>query len=253
MKIKTALFFIIILTQISAFAQTDTIFYYWNKDGKSCAKDTATSYGKMYLQNDKWVRKQFRVKNDLLYFEGMYLDKDLKLPHGEVTWYKDDGAKDNMSQYDSGRILNRTYYYANGSKKGFISYANQLQQGWDEQGNEIKNYVVERLPEFGKEWRNYIAANINTKVAFDADLNEGQYRVIVKFSIDKEGKITDVVATNVPARCPACGAEAIRVISNGPTFKPPILNNEVVIYKATQPVVFAMIDGEVKQSKKRSR
>jgi hypothetical protein len=125
-------------------------------------------------------------------------------------------VKDYISPFAVERLSADTYYHTNGPQKGFVSYVDGTQRGRDERGNKIKGLVVEDFPKFGVEWRNYIAQNLRANIAAEAGLPEGFYKLMVKFIIDQEGKITDVAAVEVPAGCSACATEAARVISLGP-------------------------------------
>jgi len=81
-----------------------------------------------------------------------------------------------------------------------------------------------------------ISQNFNFRLANNLDLKPGHKRIFVMFTINKNGKVTDV-----RARAPhkKLETEAIRVIKLIPQLKPGIKNNgKVVAVKYSLPIVF---------------
>jgi len=168
--------------------------------------------------------------------------------------YKDNGVLDNIAEYDNGKLLSKIYFYKNGNKKSSIIYNDKGsdQKGWDENGKEIRNYVVEKEAYFknGAEgWKKYLEKNLNANVAADANAPAGSYEVKVQFIVSKEGYVSKVKAVSVPAACKPCGGEAVSAISNSPSWEPAVQNNEPVIYQAIQYITFQVLE-EIKKSKK---
>lgn len=99
--------------------------------------------------------------------------------------------------------------------------------------------VVEQLPEFpggAPELYQYLARNI--KYPKSAKERKVQGRVISQFVVRKDGSITDVkVVKGVDADL---DAEAVRVISGMPKWKPGMQKGEAVDVKYTIPVTFRL-------------
>jgi hypothetical protein len=237
---KAALVFILSLSSSAfAFAQSDTTYLYFDKDWKSSHKDSAHFYGKVYKNKDLWYRKDFWVKNNILQMEGSYLDKGCTIEDGYFVWYDSTGNKESISKYENGKAITSTLFYANGSKKAFISYSTGKQQGWDENGKGIKDFIIDKPAQpIGGSFKNYLEENLNGLVADQSGAPMGSYTVKVQFVIDKEGNITDVVPAWVPEKCLPCGYEAVRVIRRGPKWHPAIQSGKPVIYKAVQFITF---------------
>ncbi len=110
---------------------------------------------------------------------------------------------------------NTEYYYENGKKRGTITYkenSETLQRGWDDNGVEIPNYIVEqeaRFPGGLPGWKKYLEANLDPEVAARAKAPVGIYTIKVQFIVDKEGNIDNVKAITIPAACKKCAKEAI--------------------------------------------
>lgn len=91
-------------------------------------------------------------------------------------------------------------------------------------------------------WKRYLERHLNAGVAADEGAAQGSYTVRVEFVVDKEGGISNVQAVEVPAACPGCGPEAVRVIKNGPHWEPAVQNGGNVTYKAVQLVTFEVAE-----------
>ncbi|WP_438945028.1 energy transducer TonB [Sediminibacterium sp.] len=85
-------------------------------------------------------------------------------------------------------------------------------------------------------WRKYLERNLNSNLPIENGAPSGKYTVVVSFTVDKSGIISDVVAENDPGY--GTKAEAIRVIKKGPNWKPAIQNGNNVIYRHKQSITF---------------
>ena len=99
--------------------------------------------------------------------------------------------------------------------------------------------VCEEMPEFPggmAECMKYLSKNINYPE--DCKKEGIQGRVIVQFVVDKDGSIkSPKVARSVH---PSLDAEALRVISSSPKWKPGKQKGEAVKVKYTIPVLFKL-------------
>ena len=99
--------------------------------------------------------------------------------------------------------------------------------------------VVEQMPEFPGgmgECMKWLQTNI--KYPKEAKEKGEQGRVILQFIVEKDGSITDVKV--VRSVSPALDAEAIRVASAMPKWKPGMQRGKVVKVKYTLPVMFSL-------------
>ena len=241
---------------INSYSQADTALFYYTKDYRQTLVDRAFVILKMFKNSDQWIGRETYKRNGVLKSEGAYAVKDPKTPVGTFKNFNERGVLDYEAAWGSdSKIQAKTFYYKNGSKKSYIGYSDKLvlqQKGWDEEGKEIKNYVVEREARFKggiDGWRKYLEKKLNANVAADAGAPVGQYEVKVMFVVNREGYVSLVKAVEIPKACKPCAAEAVNVISSGPDWEPAIQNNEPVVYNAIQFITFVVDEGSGKKKK----
>jgi protein TonB len=87
-------------------------------------------------------------------------------------------------------------------------------------------------------WAKYLERNLNRDLPVENGAPPGKYTVVVSFIVAKDGKISDVVAENDPGY--GTKAEAVRVITRGPNWKPAVQNGRNVIYRHKQGISFVV-------------
>jgi N-acetylmuramoyl-L-alanine amidase len=87
-----------------------------------------------------------------------------------------------------------------------------------------------------KAWAKYLERNLDSKIVEKNGGPAGKYTVQVSFVVEKDGYIHDVKALTDPGYGSA--AEAIRVISKGPKWKPAIQNGKEVTAMHKQNITF---------------
>ena len=97
---------------------------------------------------------------------------------------------------------------------------------------------VQLVPEFRGgpvAWNKYLEKNLNTSLPYEKGAASGKYTVIVSFLVDKYGFISEIQADPSPY---GTSEEAIRIIENGPNWKPAVQNGHNVAYRVKQPITF---------------
>ena len=89
-------------------------------------------------------------------------------------------------------------------------------------------------------WSRFLQRNLNSDIPLDNGAPAGKYTVVVSFVVDKTGAISEVVAENDPGF--GTKAEAVRVITRGPAWKPAIQNGQQVKYRHRQSITFQVAD-----------
>ena len=116
---------------------------------------------------------------------------------------------------------------------------------YDDDDDMIMGMIVEQKPVFPggqKALMEFLKSNlVYPKAARDSSI---QGRVIVKFTVEKDGSITDVEV--VRGVHPALDEEAVRVVSMMPKWKPGTQMGDTVRTKFTLPVLFRFSDNEKK-------
>jgi periplasmic protein TonB len=87
-------------------------------------------------------------------------------------------------------------------------------------------------------WSRYLERNLNREIPVENGAPPGRYTVVVAFTVSKTGSISDAAAENDPGY--GTKAEAIRVITKGPSWKPAVQNGRNVIYRHKQAVTFVV-------------
>jgi protein TonB len=104
-------------------------------------------------------------------------------------------------------------------------------------------YVVQNPAEFPgglPAWSKYLERNLNRDLPINNGAPAGKYTVVVSFTVDKNGIISDVLAENNPGY--GTDTEAIRVIKKGPSWKPAVQNGRNVIYRHKQSITFQVAE-----------
>lgn len=237
---------------VPTFSQTDTLIKYYSKNGSETSRDSSFSYAKFFRQFNLWHGVEYYTKRNIVKSEGDYNETNLLTGVGSVNNFKEDGKLDFTVEFTDGKPINKTFFYKSGDKKSYTLYSEkgiQLQKGWDENGKDIKNFVVERDAQFkgGEEgWKKYIEKNLNLSIPSAVGAPPGNYEVQVQFVVDKDGIPVNIKALSVPPKCKACGAETLRVLRESPKWEPAILNNEAVTFETTKTVTFEPVQGQKK-------
>lgn len=109
----------------------------------------------------------------------------------------------------------------------------------DDEGKIFTKVEVEAgFPGGDAAWRNYLYKNLNTEVPADNGAGEGNYTVIVKFVVSKDGSVSEVSCENDPGY--GICQEAMRVIKKTKNWTPAIQNGRNVNAYRRQPITFSV-------------
>lgn len=97
-------------------------------------------------------------------------------------------------------------------------------------------------------WRKYIGANLNPEVPIKKKAPAGVYPVMIQFIVKKDGTVGEVVALTNHGY--GMEAEAIRVISGSPRWKPAMQAGKPVNAYRKQPITFEVTEEKRKRKKK---
>ncbi len=91
-------------------------------------------------------------------------------------------------------------------------------------------------------WREYLQRNCRSNVATDSGAPAGKYTVLVQFIVNKEGEVSNII----PLTRHGYGMEeeVVRIIKEGPKWKPAEQNGKPVIAYKKQPVTFVVSEDD---------
>ncbi|HRH49581.1 MAG TPA: N-acetylmuramoyl-L-alanine amidase [Panacibacter sp.] len=90
-------------------------------------------------------------------------------------------------------------------------------------------------------WLKYLQKNLNANVPVDNGAVIGEYKVVVSFTVDKDGTVSDVKAENDPGFGTA--GEAVRLIKTGPQWLPATEKDIKIKAKTKQEITFSVSAG----------
>ncbi len=85
---------------------------------------------------------------------------------------------------------------------------------------------------------NFIINNLNYPAKLDQDTSIHSRKIVMKFLVDKTGKVGSVEVVKSIKKCKECSEEAIRVVSMMPNWKPAVENHVAVDTWFTLPITF---------------
>lgn len=116
--------------------------------------------------------------------------------------------------------------------------------GCDEETNAaLKKCMSDKISAF-------IGANFNLKKIQNSDIPAATYRILVKFKVNKKGKVTSVKAR---ARYPFLEKEAIRTIKELPQMEPGEQKGKKVNVLYALPIVFEVVKDTSPQKTKKNQ
>ncbi|RZM01980.1 MAG: hypothetical protein EOO88_57455 [Pedobacter sp.] len=115
----------------------------------------------------------------------------------------------------------------------------------DDMGNVVfsKVEIEASFPDGADGWRKYLVKNLKADVPIKNDAPLGEYQVIVRFIVSRDGSISDVVSeTNYGY---GMEEEVVRIIKKGPFWTPAMQAGKAVNAYRRQPVTFVVQDDGV--------
>ncbi|SDD94616.1 energy transducer TonB [Pedobacter soli] len=224
--------FLFILAFLAKAQKMDTVYF----DHKWVKTDKSNKYYYRIVEKNK-SKETFLVKDfyntGTLQMEGTYSSIDPEVKNGEFVWYYENGQKRIESTYKNNEVIKEREWDRNGNLKKEQELVNVT----NSTTGEATKAVIERAPQFpgGKA---ALFDFISRKVKYPSTLiKEGiTGKVIVRFVVTKEGKVTDPEI--VQSVHPLLDAEAIRVVKLMPKWEPGKQNGEFINVKFSLPFNF---------------
>lgn len=199
-----------------------------------------TSYmdsGSNIIVNDNfYYRSGKHYTNETLIVD--QVDNKIKRKIGEEKVWYESGQLKSVVNYDNGKINGfvRTFW-ENGQQKRediFINYIFKKGITWDDQGIETTHTPFIERASYIKDWNMFLMNNLRYP-KYPRD-NEIQGKVIVEFTIEKDGNVSNIQI--VKSVHPDLDAEVIRLIKLAGKWNPGKLDGEAVRSILNLPISF---------------
>lgn len=141
------------------------------------------------------------------------------LQHGKWQYWHSNGQLASLEIFDHGKLVNKEYFDENGVK----------------QSDTTNRDRIAGFPGGLKAWQKYLYKNLYFPEQYKIT-NADQAIVLVRFAVNENGSISDIVVT-VPFH-PDFDKIATDVISHSPKWTPAIRHNRKIKEYHTQPVTF---------------
>jgi hypothetical protein len=187
------------------------------------------------LEEGSWIKKDtLGLVTDSIFYE-----KGIKYSYAKFTY----SSFKQLTTSEFTDSLKNTYQYisfdSTGTKSAEVNFIGNsgICNRYDSGKTIITNVFTRELKEAKCEkWKNHLEQNLNAFIGMDNGIKPGLYKVIIRFVVDVDGAILNVVPeTNFGY---GLEAEAIRVIKNSPQWSPTIFFGIPVKAIRKQPITF---------------
>ncbi len=241
---KELLLCLFTVTFLNLKAQTKINKYYdanWTET--SVAK--ATFYADFVKDGSTYVCTSYWVNPHIIRGKSTYPDTVMAYPIGSQVLYFKNGHIEDSSFFEDKKLeysyhfypnsqLAMHYYLPDNKKEG-------IAEGYDESGKKIKDYIFEKDAEFKggqKAWESYINKNATKDLTVKGD-TPVTATVTIEFIINEDGDVTKSKVYKSSGYKNA-DDDALRVISESPSWKNAIQYNKQVKAYRRQPFIYMM-------------
>ena len=208
---------------ISSFAQK---IEYMDDDGIKTQKAKAASFRKIYtdsIRGKSILIKKYNL-NEILLEEGYYKKNNHKIKHGETKEYYLNGAIKYKLNYNENKLDGEIFGYdSTGTlRRRDIYKLDSVVTGrcYTSTGKDTSYFPIIVLPKFNGEDHSKIHSYIKTKVEYpiQALQEKRQGIVLVRFTINKEGRVCKTKIIRSYTNSDLLDNEAIRVVNESSIF-----------------------------------
>lgn len=231
---------------LASYAQNTVVIKYFDSLWNKTPEDSAFYYTEMVKEDSIYQCTSYWMKSKKLNCKSAFADTIFSKPSGVLVRYYENGQIEDSTQfYEDGKLKNNYHYYPNG--KLWVNYSYDVKnnkrttEAFDVKNNKIDGFIFMQEASFQKsvtDWQTYLSENVKAAVPLKKGARVGRYQVIIRFIIDKNGKIQEAYAeTNLGY---GMEEEGIRVIKKSPKWNPAILMNKPVNAYRRQPLTFVV-------------
>ena len=137
--------FIFFSACLNAYAQNDTTYAYQNLQRENCDESIATYQLRIFAVGDLWHKQTFEMKTGKLMQSNVYIGSYLRILQDTSKNHDEPDGEILESIYDHGNLLREQIVNKQNKILGYSVYEGDEkiieQKGFDENGNEISNYI----------------------------------------------------------------------------------------------------------------
>lgn len=225
--------FLLIVSSLLSYAQSNKIIKYYDSLWAETPKSKATFFSEFVKQKDYYNVTSYRIKTNKLESLSTFTDTNFKKGIGVQKTYNDKGILIDSSLFSDTGKINRGFHYYDNGKLYYEWHAFTVDsiytKAFDENGNEIKNFIYYREASFPggmKNWTKFLDSVMgNNKFHYKIRDNKTETRaVIISFLVDENGNVID------PRVAKTSGIQeidnyAINAIAKSPKWNPTYYKN----------------------------
>lgn len=235
-----------LLLSYYSYAQKNLPTKYYDSSFLPVPAAQAFFYTETIKKEDIYYYSTYRAASKKIYKTESYYDTSRAKPAGIFMKYFETGRVEDSIYYNNNGSTREGYHFYPGGKLeahfGEDSKGKTYSLGYNEDGTIIPGYIAEKEASFkgGQAgWMNFISHEMDPNVPVNLNARPGQYTVIIRFVIDKQGNVFGVYPeTNLGF---GMEAEVMRVIKKSPAWKPAIQYGKNILAYRRQPITFAVI------------
>jgi len=159
----------------------------------------------------------------------------------QYSYYENEQLKDSIFYNEKGKVDSAFHYFKNGNVKAkyFFDERKKMESliAYDENGEKLKNIIYSSEAHFRKgdeDWSYFLQQNLNPNIAVDNNAPDGEYTIIVRFNVEKDGSISNIKAETNNGY--GMKEHAIHTIKDSPKWVPATFLGQPIISYRRQPV-----------------
>jgi hypothetical protein len=230
----------------SAEGQNKNIIKYYDSVWMPVPQEIAVYYTEFEKINKHYSCTSYYAGSKKLKSTAVFTDTLFTKQIGLLKRYYESGVlEDSVLAAANSNNIETYHYYPNGKLWCYGMYNTKdksyISKGFSDNGNEIPGFVTEReaaYPGGSEDWMEYLSKWIDTNIPVYKKAPRGVYEVVVKFIVDKNGKVINVAPeTNFGF---GMEEEVVRTIKRSKKWIPAIQYNLPVLAYRRQPISFVV-------------
>lgn len=230
---------------ISIYCNAQKIVKYYDNDWAEVSRDKAIYYAEFIKQGSIYRTTSYWIATNTVRGRSTFPDTTMANPDGLQLLYNKKGKIEDSIYFEDGKSKFVYHYYPNG--KLAVHYylpenkTEGISEGWDEDGNKIKNFIYSKDASFKggqKGWEAYLKKSIGKDFSITNDTITSA-TVQVQFTIDENGSVIKSKIFKSSGN-KEIDRNALDIISESPEWNNAILYNQPVKVYRLQSITYIL-------------